>query len=138
MTLRIPFMSLVPGPDAGAVRDAIDRVIARGWFILGPELAAFEAEFAKASGSAHAVGVGVATGRRHIELEVRPDQRRHRRGLLDGWEVCGRVDDLDATVLNALREVAQRTHRRRLIRDARHREDGAGDLRESIPYVVVG
>ena len=31
-----------PGPDAAAVREAIDRVIARGWFILGPELEAFE------------------------------------------------------------------------------------------------
>jgi hypothetical protein len=27
---RIPFMSLVPGEDAGEVRRAIDRVIARG------------------------------------------------------------------------------------------------------------
>ena len=43
--LRVPFMSLVPGPDAAAVRQAIDRVIARGWFILGPEVAAFEEEF---------------------------------------------------------------------------------------------
>jgi dTDP-4-amino-4,6-dideoxygalactose transaminase len=35
-------MSLVPGEDAGDVRRAIDRVIARGWFVLGPEVAAFE------------------------------------------------------------------------------------------------
>ncbi|MGE5834651.1 MAG: DegT/DnrJ/EryC1/StrS family aminotransferase [Acidobacteriota bacterium] len=61
MTLRVPFMSLVPGPDAAAVRDAIDRVVARGWFILGPELTAFEDEFAKASGSSYAVGVGTGT-----------------------------------------------------------------------------
>jgi dTDP-4-amino-4,6-dideoxygalactose transaminase len=61
MTLRVPFMSLVPGPDAGAVRAAIDRVIARGWFILGPECTAFEDEFAKACGSRHAIGVGNGT-----------------------------------------------------------------------------
>lgn len=61
MSLRVPFMSLAPGPDAGAVRGAIDRVIDRGWFILGPELEAFETEFAAASGSAHAVGVGTGT-----------------------------------------------------------------------------
>jgi dTDP-3-amino-3,4,6-trideoxy-alpha-D-glucose transaminase len=61
MTLRVPFMSLVPGSDAAAVREAIDRVIARGWFILGPELAAFEDEFAQASGTACAVGVGTGT-----------------------------------------------------------------------------
>jgi dTDP-3-amino-3,4,6-trideoxy-alpha-D-glucose transaminase len=58
---RIPFASLVPGEDADDVRRAIDRVIARGWFILGPEVAAFEQEFAAASGAAHAVGVGNGT-----------------------------------------------------------------------------
>ena len=54
-------MSLVPGEDAGEVRSAIDRVIARGWFVLGPEVAGFEEEFAAASGAAHAVGVGTGT-----------------------------------------------------------------------------
>jgi len=57
----IPFMHLTPGADAGAIRAAIDRVIARGWFILGPELTAFETEFAQASGAAHVVGVGTGT-----------------------------------------------------------------------------
>jgi dTDP-4-amino-4,6-dideoxygalactose transaminase len=54
-------MSLVPHDDAPAVRSAIDRVIARGWFILGPEVEAFEQEFAAASGAAHAVAVGTGT-----------------------------------------------------------------------------
>src|SRR4051812_32293229 len=54
-------MSLVPGEDAGDIRAAIDRVIARGWFVLGPEVAAFEEEFAAASGAAHAIGVGTGT-----------------------------------------------------------------------------
>ncbi|MBZ5556062.1 MAG: DegT/DnrJ/EryC1/StrS family aminotransferase [Acidobacteriia bacterium] len=54
-------MSLVPGEDAAAVKQAIDRVIARGWFILGPEVDAFEREFAAASGAARAVGVGTGT-----------------------------------------------------------------------------
>lgn len=58
----IRFMSLVPrDADAAAVRAAIDRVVARGWFVLGPEVEAFEAEFAAASGAAHAVGVGTGT-----------------------------------------------------------------------------
>jgi dTDP-3-amino-3,4,6-trideoxy-alpha-D-glucose transaminase len=57
----VPFLALKPGPDAAEVRDAIDRVIERGWFVLGPELAAFEAEFAAASGARHAVGVGNGT-----------------------------------------------------------------------------
>jgi dTDP-3-amino-3,4,6-trideoxy-alpha-D-glucose transaminase len=59
---RIPFIDLRPGDDdAAAVRAAIDRVIARGWFVLGPEVDAFEAEFASASGASHAVGVGTGT-----------------------------------------------------------------------------
>jgi dTDP-3-amino-3,4,6-trideoxy-alpha-D-glucose transaminase len=60
-TYRIPFVSLVPGEDAADVRHAIDRVIDRGWFILGPEVSAFEQEFAAASGAAYAAGVGTGT-----------------------------------------------------------------------------
>lgn len=58
---RIPFLSLTPHEDAPAVRQAIDRVIASGWFVLGPEVQAFEREFALASGAACAVGVGSGT-----------------------------------------------------------------------------
>lgn len=61
MSTRIPFNVLRPGEDAAAVRAAIDRVVASGWFILGPEVEAFEAEFAAASGTPHAVGVGTGT-----------------------------------------------------------------------------
>jgi dTDP-3-amino-3,4,6-trideoxy-alpha-D-glucose transaminase len=51
------------------VRQAIERVVERGWFVLGPEVEAFEAEFAAASGAAHAVGVG--TGTDAIALAIR-------------------------------------------------------------------
>jgi len=61
MSLRVPFNALTPGEDAAAVRAAIDRVIASGWFVLGPEVEAFEAEFAAASRVPHAVGVGTGT-----------------------------------------------------------------------------
>jgi dTDP-4-amino-4,6-dideoxygalactose transaminase len=57
----IPFLQLRPGEDASAVRSAIDRVVDRGWFILGPELDAFEAEFAAAVSASRAVGVGTGT-----------------------------------------------------------------------------
>ena len=57
----IPFMALTPGEDANEVRAAIDRVITRGWFILGPEVEAFEAEFASACGARHAIGMGTGT-----------------------------------------------------------------------------
>jgi dTDP-4-amino-4,6-dideoxygalactose transaminase len=58
---RIPFMSLVPREDMADVRAAIDRVVERGWFVLGPEVEAFEREFADASGARFAVGVGNGT-----------------------------------------------------------------------------
>jgi len=48
---RIPFMSLRPGDDAPALRSAIDRVVDSGWFVLGPEVDAFETEFAQAMGA---------------------------------------------------------------------------------------
>jgi dTDP-3-amino-3,4,6-trideoxy-alpha-D-glucose transaminase len=57
----LPFMSLALGEDAHAVRAAIARVLDRGWFILGPEVDAFEAEFAAAAGATYAVGVNTGT-----------------------------------------------------------------------------
>ena len=58
---RIPFISLKPGEDAAAVDAAIRRVIDRGWFVLGPEVEAFEGAFANASGAAYGVGVSLGT-----------------------------------------------------------------------------
>jgi dTDP-3-amino-3,4,6-trideoxy-alpha-D-glucose transaminase len=58
---HIPFTDLRPGDDAADVGDAIERVRARGWFVLGPEVEAFEAEFADACGARHAVGVASGT-----------------------------------------------------------------------------
>lgn len=57
----IPFLNLTPRDDASDVHDAINRVLARGWFVLGPELESFEQEFAAACGARHAVGVGTGT-----------------------------------------------------------------------------
>ncbi len=59
--MTVPFNALRPGEDTAAVKAAIDRVIASGWFVLGPEVEAFESEFAAASQAAHAVGVGTGT-----------------------------------------------------------------------------
>ena len=57
---EIPFLRLVPG-DVDAVQAAIERVLRSGWFVLGPEVEAFEAEFAAATGIGRAVGVGNGT-----------------------------------------------------------------------------
>jgi dTDP-3-amino-3,4,6-trideoxy-alpha-D-glucose transaminase len=59
-----------PTDDAEAVRAAIDRVVRRGWFVLGPEVEAFEAEFAAASGAAHAIGVGNGTDALALSLRA--------------------------------------------------------------------
>jgi len=51
------------------VEEAIRRVLQRGHFILGPEVQAFEAEFAAYCGASHAVGV--ANGTDALELCLR-------------------------------------------------------------------
>jgi dTDP-3-amino-3,4,6-trideoxy-alpha-D-glucose transaminase len=61
MPRHVPFLSLTPGEDAVAVREAIDRVVASGWFVLGPELEQFEHDFAEAMGAKYAVGTGNGT-----------------------------------------------------------------------------
>ncbi len=61
MSIVVPFNALRPGADTAAVKAAIDRVIESGWFVLGPEVEAFEAEFAAASQAPFAVGVGTGT-----------------------------------------------------------------------------
>jgi dTDP-3-amino-3,4,6-trideoxy-alpha-D-glucose transaminase len=58
---RILFSAPGPREDGATVRQAIERVLSSGWYVLGPELEAFEAEFAAASGASHAVGVGSGT-----------------------------------------------------------------------------
>src|SRR5215212_2868294 len=69
--MTVPFLDL--GAAVAETRTEVDaaiaRVLASGWFILGPELEAFEREFATAVGAAHAVGVG--NGLDAIELALR-------------------------------------------------------------------
>ena len=66
----IPFLSLTPGEDAAAVEAAMKRVVDRGWFVLGPELEAFEGEFAEATGARFAAGVGTGTDAIHLALRA--------------------------------------------------------------------
>lgn len=61
------------GTHQADIDQAIERVIRSGWFVLGPEVAAFEAAFANYLGAGvHAcVGVGVANGTDAIQLALR-------------------------------------------------------------------
>lgn len=52
-----------------SINSAIERVISRGWFVLGPEVEQFEARFAEYVGTRHCVGV--ANGTDAIELALR-------------------------------------------------------------------
>ena len=67
----VPFNDLRPRftAAADAYRAAVERVFARGWFVLGPEVEAFEFDFAQYLGGGHAVGV--ANGTDAIELSLR-------------------------------------------------------------------
>ena len=58
---RIPFMDLRLAEESADVHSAINRVIESGWYILGPEVEAFEQEFAAACGMPHAAGTGNGT-----------------------------------------------------------------------------
>ena len=52
------------------IHDALERVISRGWYILGPEVEAFEQEFANFLGVSRAVGVASGTDALSLSLEA--------------------------------------------------------------------
>ncbi len=58
--------SLAVAADVG---EALSRVAASGWFVLGREVSAFEREFAEYCGTAHCIGVGNGTDA--LELALR-------------------------------------------------------------------
>ena len=61
--LRRQYESIRPELDAAAA-----RVLASGWYILGPEVQAFERAFAAFCGVGHAVGVGNGTEALYLAL----------------------------------------------------------------------
>jgi dTDP-4-amino-4,6-dideoxygalactose transaminase len=71
MTLMtIPFFDLKQ--QYASIQSEIDeasaRVLKNGWFILGPEVEAFENEFAEYAGARHGIGVGSGTEALHLAL----------------------------------------------------------------------
>lgn len=56
----IPFLELKPGylELQTEIDQAVARVLASGWYILGPEVETFERDFAAYVGAAHCVGLG--------------------------------------------------------------------------------
>lgn len=67
----IDFLNLrqINDRHAGEIREAIERVLRSGWYILATECEGFESEFAQFCGAAHAVGV--ANGLDALSLSLR-------------------------------------------------------------------
>jgi dTDP-4-amino-4,6-dideoxygalactose transaminase len=70
--VRVPFLDLRAGyaelaPEFDA---AYRRVMEAGWFILGPEVEAFEREFAAYCGARHGIGLGNGLDALHLALRV--------------------------------------------------------------------
>jgi dTDP-4-amino-4,6-dideoxygalactose transaminase len=55
----IPFLDLerVNAPHLTRIQAAVSRVTSSGWYVLGPEVRAFEAAFAQSVGAQHCIGV---------------------------------------------------------------------------------
>lgn len=84
---------------SGEIHEAIDRVLRRGWFILGEELEGFEAEFARYIGTKHAVGLN--SGSDAILLALRA------LGVGDGDEVITPSHTFISTVDGIVRNGAK-------------------------------
>jgi dTDP-4-amino-4,6-dideoxygalactose transaminase len=94
---RIPFLDLraAHAEAAEEIEAALHRVARSGWYILGPELEAFESEFARYLGVAHCVGV--ANGLDALYLSLRA------MGLGPGDEVIAPSNTYIATWLAVTR-----------------------------------
>lgn len=68
----VPFLDVAAGisEQRGELDEAWNRVLESAQFVLGPELAAFEAEFAPLAGCRHAVGVGNGLDALALALEA--------------------------------------------------------------------
>jgi dTDP-4-amino-4,6-dideoxygalactose transaminase len=70
--MKVPFLDLRAGylelkPE---IDEAVARVLDSGWYILGPEVEAFESEFATYCMSTHAIGVANGLDALHVALRA--------------------------------------------------------------------
>jgi len=68
----IPFLDLkAPHVELrDEISNAVTRVIDSGWYVLGPEVEAFEAEYAKYCNVSHCIGVGNGLDALHLALRA--------------------------------------------------------------------
>ena len=72
MTVKIPFLDIAAAHQElkSELDAAYARVMQSSWFILGDEVARFEAEFATYCGTSHCVGVGNGLDALHLILQA--------------------------------------------------------------------
>jgi dTDP-4-amino-4,6-dideoxygalactose transaminase len=92
--MNVPFLDLktINARHAAELKAAAGRVIDSGWYVLGDEVKAFEAEFAAWVGSPHCVGT--SDGLSALILALR------------GWKELGLLEDGDAVAVPANTYVA--------------------------------
>lgn len=72
MTSNVLFLDLkaINAAHRDALRDAFDRVLDSGWYVLGQEVKAFESEFAAYCGVKHCIGVANGLEAMHLVLRA--------------------------------------------------------------------
>jgi dTDP-4-amino-4,6-dideoxygalactose transaminase len=70
--VTIPFLDLGAATREleADIAEAVTRVVASGWYVGGPEVAAFEAAWAAHCGAGHAVGLGNGLDALHLALKA--------------------------------------------------------------------
>lgn len=72
MDIRIPLNDLkrIHAPILKEIEAAVASVLSSGWYVLGPEVEAFEGEFAQYCVAAHCVGLANGTDALHLALRA--------------------------------------------------------------------
>jgi dTDP-4-amino-4,6-dideoxygalactose transaminase len=89
---------------------AAARVLQSGWYILGPEVQAFEAEFARFCGAAHCVSVGNGTEALHLALRALGLQPGDEVVTVANAGVPGAIAIRQAGLTPRFADVDERTH----------------------------
>lgn len=149
--MRIPFQRLDIAADP-QVADALRRVHRSGRFVLGPEVEAFEAEFAASLGVRHAVGVASGTDAITLALAalgIGPGQRVLTTAFSAGYTALGILRagaapvfaDVEPSTLCLDPESAERVLTRELDRAPRPRRPGdaaPGPVAAILPVHLYG
>ena len=70
--MSVPFLDLGEAYNElkNEIDEAVFRVLASGWYILGPEVEAFESEYAAYCGASHCIGLGNGLDALHLALRA--------------------------------------------------------------------